>query len=237
MGSFYMLNSWKTKLSLACVFSSLFVASHGFAAGMVPETSLLVINEDSMGGSINIKNTDTKPALLYTTINDLPDDKGTHVIVTQPVVRVEAGQTQQLRFVLQTDAPLKVEHMKRVIFEGIPPKSTEKNKVTINIRQDLPILIHPKGLPEVQDAWTKMTWNQTTKGLVLKNDTPYVVRFATQVELLPAHIAGRLDKTYILPGQSMDVHTDKPVSGIKQVKFVPASRYGIQVPSYTADVK
>jgi P pilus assembly chaperone PapD len=50
-----------------------------------------------------------------------------------------------VRFILETKEPLTVEHYKRVIFEGIPPKTKDKNvKVGINLRQDLPVLIHPK---------------------------------------------------------------------------------------------
>ncbi|MDI4751691.1 fimbria/pilus periplasmic chaperone, partial [Salmonella enterica subsp. enterica serovar Anatum] len=41
-------------------------------------------------------------------------------------IRVEAGQQQQLRFIMESTEPLTVEHYKRVTFEGIPPKSTDK---------------------------------------------------------------------------------------------------------------
>ncbi len=69
---------------------------------------------------MNVKNTDSNPALLYTTVVDLPDDNGVKLDVTQPVVRVEAGQQQQLRFIMESTEPLTVEHYKRVTFEGIP---------------------------------------------------------------------------------------------------------------------
>jgi P pilus assembly chaperone PapD len=103
---------------------------------MVPETSLLVIDEATHSGTINVKNTDSHPSLLYTDVVDLPDDKGLKLVTTQPVVRLEPGQTQQLRFILQNSKPLDVEHYKRVTFEGIPPKSDDnKVKIGINIRQ------------------------------------------------------------------------------------------------------
>lgn len=206
------------------------------AAGMVPETSLLIINEADQGGSINIKNTDPKAALLYTNIVDLADDKGTHLVVTQPVVRVEGGQTQHLRFILKTDAPLKVEHLKRVTFEGIPQKMPGKNKVGFNIRQDIPVLIHPANLPVVKDAWTLLNWSASGNQLTVKNPSPYVVRLAQQVELLPSHTGVELSKTYLLPGETLTVKVDKTVAGNGQVKFTPASRYGIQVASYTAQL-
>ncbi len=48
---------------------------------MVPETTLLVI-EESHSGVMNVKNTDSNPALLYTTVVDLPDDNGVKLDVT-----------------------------------------------------------------------------------------------------------------------------------------------------------
>lgn len=131
-------------LAAAALFSAQFGVH---AAGMVPETSLLVIDEATHSGTINVKNTDSHPSLLYTDVVDLPDDKGLKLVTTQPVVRLEPGQTQQLRFILQTSKPLDVEHYKRVTFEGIPPKSDDnKVKIGINIRQDLPVLIRPAKL-------------------------------------------------------------------------------------------
>lgn len=56
------------------LFSALF--AQAYAAGMVPETTLLVIEESTHSGTMNVKNTDTFPALIYTIIVDLPDDTG-----------------------------------------------------------------------------------------------------------------------------------------------------------------
>jgi P pilus assembly protein, chaperone PapD len=212
--------------------------SSAHAAGMVPETSLLIINEADQGGSMNIKNTDDKAELLYTNVVDLlDDDKDIHLIVTQPVVRVEGGQTQHLRFIMQTNGPLKTEHLKRVTFEGIPQKMPGKNKVGFNIRQDIPVLIHPASLPMVKDAWTLLEWSASGNTLTVKNPSPYVVRLAPQVEMLPLHTSAELGKTYILPGETLTTKVKNGTAGNNQVRFVPASRYGIQVDSYSATLK
>jgi len=207
-----------------------------FASGMVPETTLLMIDEANHGGVMSVKNTDTIPTLLYTSIKDIQSDDGVKLNVTQPVVRLEPGQEQQVRFILESDKPLTVEHYKRVVFEGIPPKSTDKNiTVGINLRQDLPVLIHPKSLPVVTDAWKLLTWSINNKQMQVKNDSPYVVRFSTAVTLLPSHIAGTMNKTFILPGETMKVETNTPLNGTDNaVEIQPASRYGIEVDSYTA---
>ncbi|ASG89711.1 fimbria/pilus chaperone family protein [Salmonella enterica] len=220
-------------LAAPLLFTTLF--SQAYAAGMVPETTLLVIDESTHSGVMNVKNTDDFPALLYTTIVDLPDDTGVKLNVTQPVVRVEPNQQQQLRFIMESQQPLTVEHYKRVTFEGIPPKSTSKNiKIGFNMRQDLPVLIRPKNLPVVTDAWKLLQWSGSGQSFKVKNPSAYVVRLAQNVTFLPSNVQGGLKKTYILPGETMDVSVPKSLSGEKSVRFYPASRYGIEVPSFTA---
>lgn len=151
------------------------VAVH--AEGMVPETSLLIIDEATHSGTINVKNTDSHPSLLYTNVVDLPDDTGLKLIATQPVVRLEPGQTQQLRFILQNKQPLDVEHYKRVTFDGIPPKNDDKKiKIGINIRQDIPVLIRPASLGVVTDAWKFLKWSSNGASVTVKNPSKYVVR-------------------------------------------------------------
>ena len=221
-------------LAAAALFSAQFGVH---AAGMVPETSLLVIDEATHSGTINVKNTDSHPSLLYTDVVDLPDDKGLKLVTTQPVVRLEPRQTQQLRFILQTSKPLDVEHYKRVTFEGIPPKSDDnKVKIGINIRQDLPVLIRPAKLAVVTDAWKFLDWTASGTSVTVKNPSTYVVRLAQNVVLQPSGISGSLAKTYILPGETMTVSMGKSVSGNTKVKFFPASRYGVEVPSFISDL-
>lgn len=212
-------------------------ASLAMASGMVPETSLLLINEEDKGANLKVTNTDSQPSLLYTNVVDLPDDKGVHVFVTQPVTRVNAGQTQQLRFILDSQTPMKVEHFKRLTLEGIPPKTKGKNQVAINIRQDLPLLIHPAGLPVVQDAWKLLKWEVSGNTVHMKNDSPYVIRMSDSLEILPSGINLKIGKTYILPGQTLDIKSNNSMDNIHQVKMFPVSRYGVPVEPYIANIK
>lgn len=207
-----------------------------YADGMIPASTLLIIEESHSGGTINVKNSDTVPMLLYTTIKDVKDDSGVTVNVTQPVVRVEPGQEQQVRFILETSAPLTTEHYKRVTFEGIPPAGSSKGamKVNFNLRQDLPVLIRPKNLPVVTDAWKLLKWSGTGQHIKVSNPSAYVVRLDQQVIFLPSQTTGEIAKTYILPGEVLDVTVRKPITSDQSVRFFPASRYGIEVPAFTA---
>ena len=207
-----------------------------FATGMVPESSLLLVSDADKSSTMNLKNTDATAELLYTRIVDLPDDTGTHLIVTQPVSRVEPGKTQQVRFILTTDKPMTTEHLKRVTFEGIPPMEKSGHKVQLNIRQDLPVLIHPASLAVVRDAWKLLTWHQDGSLLTVSNPSPYVVRLSQEVLLLPSKGHGKLDKTYLLPGQHAQIKMTGASASDRQVKFFPASRYGVQVNDFTTDL-
>ncbi|MGL4859006.1 MAG: fimbria/pilus chaperone family protein [Enterobacteriaceae bacterium] len=214
---------------------SLFLPQVVSATGMQPETSLLLIREAEQGGSMKVQNTDTVPSLLYTQIVDLEDEQsGIQLLVTQPVVRVEPGQTQQVRFILKTAQPLTTEHMMRVTFEGIPPKIPGQHRIGMTIRHDIPVLIHPKGLPEMADPWKELQWSLQGDSVQVNNPSPYVVRLAQQVVLLPSQATADLSKTYIPPNQTLKAKVSKTVAGDNQIKIVPASRYGVQVESYTA---
>lgn len=94
---------------------------------------------------MNVTNTDNIPSLLYTqVINVDGEDDTIKLLPTQPVVRVEGGKTQQVRFILKTEKPLITEHLKRVIFEGIPQKSPVVTKLVLLYVRIYPYLFTQK---------------------------------------------------------------------------------------------
>lgn len=198
---------------------------------MRPESSMITIREEDGGGSINITNTDDQPQLLYIKVYDLPDDPQPTVIVTQPVIRVAAGATQRVRFILNSSHPLSREHLKRVIFEGIKPKtSATPNNIAINIRQDLPIIIHPQGLPMLPAPWKMLKWSVQDNRLRVRNTSKYIVRLAQQVTLQPSASKALLEKSYILPGQQLEATVQNPLilSNTLQVSMDTFSKYGFE---------
>ncbi|HAS1027788.1 fimbria/pilus chaperone family protein [Enterobacter cloacae] len=224
---------FKKALIYACLLSPL----QTLAAGMVPDTSLLIINEDEKGASMDVKNTDDSAQLLYTHIVDLPDDLKPGVVVTQPVVRVDGGKTQRVRFVLKESAEkLNVEHFKRVIFSTIPQR--EQNKVKMVFSQNLPVIIHPAGLEVNLEPWKNLTWKMNKGNVTLLNTTPYVVRMEQSAKLLPSGKIIKFDKPYILPGQTLTAKSESPLSGLdNKVIMSPATRFGYKTENYTADLK
>jgi P pilus assembly chaperone PapD len=200
---------------------------------MVPETTMLLVDESKGEASINITNTDSTPALLYTRITELPGTKSTtHLVATQPVVRVEAGQVQRVRFMLKTSGPLQQQEMKRVSFEGIPAKAKGDNRLAVTVRQDLPVIIQPTSLTEDLQPWKHLQWKKNGTNINVTNPSKYVVRMTPAFISYPSGKEGSLPTTYVLPGTSVTVKLPQPTDS--KIKFFPASRYGYTGDSFTA---
>lgn len=243
------------------LFAALPIAAH--AAGMVPETSVVIIDEADGEATMKVKNTDARTALLHTVIDHIPDDKETLFVVTPPVARVDPGQTQLVRFMLTNKTPLKTERLARVIFDSIGErKAPNANTVAIRIRQNLPVVMRPKGLPVEREPWKLLKWRVVDGKLQVSNDSPYVVRLSSDIVLKPIDVEAALPNTYLLPGQSTFVWmpknaeklpkaaTDKstPPSAealetmlkldprVRSVQIRPATSYGYSVDTYEAKI-
>jgi P pilus assembly chaperone PapD len=223
-------------------FSSLILVafSHAsLAAGMVPETSVVLINVADGEGTINVTNTDGQALLLYTALQNLPEDKENFVVVTPPVARVEAGEKQLVRFIVQPESPITTQRLKRVTFEGIPQKEPNSpSKVGITVRQDLPVLITPSDLPLIPDPWKLLKWSIKGHTLTVVNDSRYVVRLNQQINIMPNKINLALPRTYILPGQEdhFELSNGVSVNADATVRIYPASIYGFAVKPFDAPI-
>jgi P pilus assembly chaperone PapD len=190
---------------------ALLLSAQAQADGMVPNTSVVIVNEADGEASVSVTNTDANLALMHVTLEDIAEDGESLVFVTPPLARVEAGKTQLVRFILQSEKPLLTQRLKRVIFEGIPqgkaPAEAGQARVGVTVRQNLPVILHPKGL----------------------------VRLGQEVQLLPAAVNAMLPKTYVLPGEHISIKV--PEGAATQVRFQPATVYGFAVPHYEAPIQ
>lgn len=225
------------KKALLCLFVW-FSTPLAHAAGMVPQTPVLVVEEGAGEAVMNVRNTDTRPALLHTTVENVEDSDDVLLLFTPPIARVEPGGVQQVRFILQHDQPLQAEHLKRVVFEGISPAAdTSGARVSLSVRQNLPVILRPAGLPAEREPWKRLTWTVTREGVQVLNSSPYVVRLAKTIVPLPGTRSVNLPRTYILPGERL--HAELPWHTSIQtmaVRIFPATTYGFAVDHYDAPV-
>ncbi|WNJ78478.1 fimbria/pilus chaperone family protein [Cedecea neteri] len=228
-----------TSLFVSMSSALLFCTTGVQAAGMIPETSIVIIEQADGEGAINVKNSDGSPALLITTLQNIADDKITNLLsVTPPAARVEPGKSQRVRFILIDKTPLKTERLGRVIFEGVPPQKKDENVVRLNIRQNLPLLIRPAGLAKDEAPWKRLTWKQAGNQLTVSNDSPYVVRLGQGVQTLPDNVSWALPQSYVLPGQKITISPDKDKQpGVaSSVRISPATTWGYSAGTFDAPV-
>lgn len=225
-------------IAKALVVAGLFSVGAAYAAGVKPDTSVLIINADDGEGVMNIQNTDPTPIMLLTKIEHIAEDKSNLITVTPPLARVEANKTQLVRFILTGDSNFKTQRLQRVYFEGLPIKPKGANNIEVTVRQNLPVIINPKGLAPKRDPWTLLNWSVDNHQLVVKNDSPYVVRLAQGVKVQPANQELLLPRAYILPGERLSLQpaSKAALGNISKVTLYPATIYGYSVDSYTANI-
>ncbi|WPM84683.1 fimbria/pilus chaperone family protein [Apirhabdus apintestini] len=201
------------------------------ASGMVPETSVVIVEASEGEASMNITNTDPQPLLLVTSIKDLPGDTEKLLLVTPPAIRVDGGKTQKVRFILASKTPLKTERLRRVTFNGVPPQNKDKNQVRMSISQNLPVIIRPAGLARDEAPRKRLKWELKGDTMTVTNSSPYVVRLAQSVQTLPDNTHWILAQSYVLPGEHLTLtkQGNKSVSGATQVRISPATTWGFSV--------
>lgn len=207
------------------------------ADGMLPETTVVVLYEEQGEATINIKNTDAAPALLHSVVENVPEDLEPLLIVTPPITRVEAGETQLVRFISTLQEPLKTQRLKRVTFEGIPQARVGGGAtIGITLRQNLPLILHPRGLPVHHSPWELLKWRRAGERLTVHNDSAYVVRLAPEVQLLPQGVLATLPRTYVLPGEALTLKVEGSLEGVAGVEIHPATIYGFSADSHRASI-
>ena len=145
------------------------------------------------------------------------------------MARLEAGQSQLVRFMLTKKGPLATQRLKRVSFEGIPFARGADNQVQTTFRQNIPMIIQPRSLEKLKDPWTRLTATVDGDRLRLCNDSAYVVRLAQQARLDSGNIAVPLPKTYLLPGERLELPVRASSRAPPAVTIWPATVYGYAV--------
>lgn len=215
----------------------LFMPIPAAAVGIQPETSIVLVREADGEGTINVRNVSDTPVLLLSTLEHIAEDTEEWVMVTPPAAVVAPGQSQMVRFVLSSGAPLAHQRLKRAVFEGIPQTAEQQNAVRFTVRQNLPLIAIPKGEKAEREPWKALQWRVSNAALTVNNPSPYVVRLDQQVRLLPSVQMAALPKPYILPGETLALAIDghNPETAA-QIRVFPATIYGYQVPHFDADI-
>jgi P pilus assembly chaperone PapD len=74
------------------------ISTFAHATGVVPETSVVVVEQNDGEGSINVTNTEGYPVLLLSTLHNIQEDKSSLLTITPPAARIEAGKASACAF-------------------------------------------------------------------------------------------------------------------------------------------
>jgi len=197
------------------------------------ESMGIILDESTGRVNFSVKNTSSEPILLATTVGDL-DDKtfSKSVLVSPPIARIEAGQSQQVNFVLKQGTALSHEVMLKASFEGIG--QARDNSTRIPIRQSISLIVQPKSVGVSKSPWDDLSLTLSGERLVIKNTGLHVIRLAPQLLLLPSKKIVPLDNYFLMAGEEKSVKVEgKPA----EVEITPLSRYGFKQDNVTLQVK
>jgi P pilus assembly chaperone PapD len=223
-------------------FKSLFIVnllvllsgwSMASSASFKLESTTVILKESDGRTSFTIDNTSANPILLVTKLIDL-DDRGfsKQVLISPPVARIDAGQSQQINFVLKKGTVLDSEVLLKAAFEGV--EQVSGNATVMPIRQEIGFLIQPNAVPQIKTPWEELVFSTSGNNLVIKNPSKYVVRLGPQVFLVPGNEVVALGNPYIMPGSTRQFAIN---SSPTSVKVTPLSRYGFALPEVVLPVK
>nr|MDL2423966.1 fimbria/pilus chaperone family protein [Pseudomonas sp. BGr12] len=206
---------------------------------MVPRTSVVIVEEARANGSdFVVTNTDPHAALLAVFIENLAEDDDNLLVVQPTVARVEAGKEQQVIFHYVGKEPLRSQRLRRVIFEGIrETRPGTGMRVNFGVRQNLPVILHPKGLTRNSEPWKGLQWRVQGKQLRVENNTPYVVRLAQELQLLPGQHPLDLGRNYVLAHETITLDLPDAAAAANTVRFQPATVYGFAVDPFEASIQ
>ncbi|EFC4527790.1 fimbria/pilus periplasmic chaperone [Escherichia coli] len=201
-----------------------FVSLSCFALGMQPETTVLVINQESGEASISVRNTNKVPTLLQVKIVDLEQGEDAIVLAAPAISKVDSDEEQVVRFFLQTRGELKSQVLKRINFIGLPARSEndkEKSTMLVGVNQSIPLIINPVGLKKEDTPWKYLAYKFNESGVSLYNPSRYVVRFHPKIKINGEYV--KLQQSYLAPNQELKVDYKKSPS---EVKIRPVGLYG-----------
>src|SRR3546814_13990142 len=98
----------------------------------------------------------------------------------------------------------------------------------MTVRQNLPLIVHPKGLAPNRAPWTLLTWQVKDGKLVVVNDSAYVVRLDPTVVMHPSNKTTTLARGSVLPGATL-VATSQGTAARNSVTIAPPTVYGYPI--------
>ncbi|EJD6334872.1 fimbria/pilus periplasmic chaperone, partial [Proteus mirabilis] len=179
--------------------------SHFSHASFQLETMTVILDSEEPRKIFNVKNTGSEPILLSTKVSDLDKQHeiAKNIIITPPITRIEPDQSQNINFILKDGIEFDDEQILKASFQGIGVAKVNSTKMPI--RQDIAMLIIPKGLTIEREPWKNLEVKQVNNQLILKNNGKQVIRMAPAFSSLPSNNGYSIGQFYIRPQEEIKV--------------------------------
>ncbi|EHT2447623.1 TPA: fimbria/pilus periplasmic chaperone, partial [Proteus mirabilis] len=199
--------------------------SHFSHASFQLETMTVILDSEEPRKIFNVKNTGSEPILLSTKVSDLDKQHeiAKNIIITPPITRIEPDQSQNINFILKDGIEFDDEQILKASFQGIGVAKVNSTKMPI--RQDIAMLIIPKGLTIEREPWKNLEVKQVNNQLILKNNGKQVIRMAPAFSSLPSNNGYSIGQFYIRPQEEIKVDVKEKLT---EIKISPLSRYGFK---------
>ncbi|WP_275340322.1 fimbria/pilus chaperone family protein [Proteus mirabilis] len=200
--------------------------SHFSHASFQLETMTVILDSEEPRKIFNVKNTGSEPILLSTKVSDLDKQHeiAKNIIITPPITRIEPDQSQNINFILKDGIEFDNEQILKASFQGIGVAKVNSTKMPI--RQDIAMLIIPKGLTIEREPWKNLEVKQVNNQLILKNNGKQVIRMAPAFSSLPSNNGYSIGQFYIRPQEEIKVDVKEKLT---EIKISPLSRYGFKL--------
>ncbi|MDS0822770.1 fimbria/pilus chaperone family protein [Proteus mirabilis] len=200
--------------------------SHFSHASFQLETMTVILDSEEPRKIFNVKNTGSEPILLSTKVSDLDKQHeiAKNIIITPPITRIEPDQSQNINFILKDGIEFDDEQILKASFQGIGVAKVNSTKMPI--RQDIAMLIIPKGLTIEREPWKNLEVKQVNNQLILKNNGKQVIRMAPTFSSLPSNNGYSIGQFYIRPQEEIKVDVKEKLT---EIKISPLSRYGFKL--------
>lgn len=205
--------------------------SHFSHASFQLETMTVILDSEEPRKIFNVKNTGSEPILLSTKVSDLDNQHeiAKNIIITPPITRIEPDQSQNINFILKDGIKFDDEQILKASFQGIGVAKVNSTKMPI--RQDIAMLIIPKGLTIEREPWKNLEVKQVNNQLIFKNNGKQVIRMAPAFNAVPSNNGYSIGQFYIRPQEEIKVDVKEKLT---EIKISPLSRYGFKL---AGDVK
>ncbi|EOY6716284.1 fimbria/pilus chaperone family protein [Proteus mirabilis] len=200
--------------------------SHFSHASFQLETMTVILDSEEPRKIFNVKNTGSEPILLSTKVSDLDKQHeiAKNIIITPPITRIEPDQSQNINSILKDGIEFDDEQILKASFQGIGVAKVNSTKMPI--RQDIAMLIIPKGLTIEREPWKNLEVKQVNNQLILKNNGKQVIRMAPAFSSLPSNNGYSIGQFYIRPQEEIKVDVKEKLT---EIKISPLSRYGFKL--------